>query len=161
MIRRPPRSTRTDTLCPYTTLFRSSGIALGIEAPYRIGDWVEIDETIRGRIVEIGWRTTRLITRDDTYKILPNSQIARQRLTNYSAPRRHYRSHVQIVLDHEIPVALAKSFLAKAAAEPSVILKAPAPDVRVRSYDADGIRYMVRFWVPSRAEERRVGKEGV
>src|SRR3546814_20219333 len=26
MIRRPPRSTRTDTLCPYTTLFRSAGI---------------------------------------------------------------------------------------------------------------------------------------
>src|SRR3546814_11808656 len=25
MIRRPPRSTRTDTLCPYATLFRSSG----------------------------------------------------------------------------------------------------------------------------------------
>src|SRR3546814_2615885 len=25
MIRRPPRSTRTDTLCPYTTLFRSQG----------------------------------------------------------------------------------------------------------------------------------------
>src|SRR3546814_5180859 len=33
MIRRPPRSTRTDTLCPYTTLFRSltlySGFGLG------------------------------------------------------------------------------------------------------------------------------------
>src|SRR3546814_4518060 len=27
MIRRPPRSTRTDTLCPYTTLFRSPGFA--------------------------------------------------------------------------------------------------------------------------------------
>src|SRR3546814_11416205 len=27
MIRRPPRSTRTDTLFPYTTLFRSEGIA--------------------------------------------------------------------------------------------------------------------------------------
>src|SRR3546814_8358465 len=27
MIRRPPRSTRTDTLFPYTTLFRSSGLA--------------------------------------------------------------------------------------------------------------------------------------
>src|SRR3546814_6955713 len=25
MIRRPPRSTRPDTLCPYTTLFRSAG----------------------------------------------------------------------------------------------------------------------------------------
>src|SRR3546814_4513329 len=29
MIRRPPRSTRTDTLFPYTTLFRSGGLAVG------------------------------------------------------------------------------------------------------------------------------------
>src|SRR3546814_4441347 len=28
MIRRPPRSTRTDTLFPYTTLFRSAGIRI-------------------------------------------------------------------------------------------------------------------------------------
>src|SRR3546814_4539783 len=28
MIRRPPRSTRTDTLLPYTTLFRSAGVAI-------------------------------------------------------------------------------------------------------------------------------------
>src|SRR3546814_15285384 len=28
MIRRPPRSTRTDTLFPYTTLFRSSPVSL-------------------------------------------------------------------------------------------------------------------------------------
>src|SRR3546814_15376762 len=31
MIRRPPRSTRTDTLCPYTTLFRSQLEALAEE----------------------------------------------------------------------------------------------------------------------------------
>src|SRR3546814_20358660 len=31
MIRRPPRSTRTDTLFPYTTLFRSNG-----QAPARL-----------------------------------------------------------------------------------------------------------------------------
>src|SRR3546814_12694319 len=29
MIRRPPRSTRTDTLLPYTTLFRSGSAELG------------------------------------------------------------------------------------------------------------------------------------
>src|SRR3546814_11970861 len=36
MIRRPPRSTRTDTLCPYTTLFRSG------------------DEGVRGERVIVG-----------------------------------------------------------------------------------------------------------
>src|SRR3546814_16623249 len=30
MIRRPPRSTRTDTLFPYTTLFRSTSLRLGL-----------------------------------------------------------------------------------------------------------------------------------
>src|SRR3546814_19992730 len=30
MIRRPPRSTRTDTLFPYTTLFRSDGVRLAV-----------------------------------------------------------------------------------------------------------------------------------
>src|SRR3546814_14846347 len=33
MIRRPPRSTRTDTLLPYTTLFRSCGGAFSGTAP--------------------------------------------------------------------------------------------------------------------------------
>src|SRR3546814_4819149 len=32
MIRRPPRSTRTYTLCPYTTLFRSLGIHRTVDA---------------------------------------------------------------------------------------------------------------------------------
>src|SRR3546814_3634656 len=38
MIRRPPRSTRTDTLFPYTTLFRSSALALvtGMDSPVTI-----------------------------------------------------------------------------------------------------------------------------
>src|SRR3546814_3406344 len=32
MIRRPPRSTRTDTLFPYTTLFRSKGVRMGLRS---------------------------------------------------------------------------------------------------------------------------------
>lgn len=130
-----------------------SGIALGLEGPYRIGDWVEVDTAIRGRVVEIGWRTTRLLTRDNTYAILPNSQIARKRLTNYSAPRRHYRAKVQILLGHDVPAARAKAVLQQAAAQPPIILTDPPPDVRVIAYEAEGIRYAVRFWVPSFAED--------
>src|SRR3546814_14053582 len=37
MIRRPPRSTRTDTLFPYTTLFRSMMNGTDIEALFAIG----------------------------------------------------------------------------------------------------------------------------
>ncbi|WP_366555266.1 mechanosensitive ion channel family protein [Aquibaculum sediminis] len=130
-----------------------SGIALGLDAPYRIGDWVDIDGASKGRIIEIGWRTTRLQTRDSTYMILPNSQIARQRLTNYSAPRRNYRAQLQILLPHELPIPDARNLLAGAAARSELALNDPKPDARAVAYERSGIRYTVRYWVPSFAEE--------
>src|SRR3546814_13107630 len=60
MIRRPPRSTRTDTLFPYTTLFRSIEIA-GNFVPVTPAQWrsrrdVAVDMTLgygeRDKIVE-------------------------------------------------------------------------------------------------------------
>src|SRR3546814_18390345 len=39
MIRRPPRSTRTDTLFPYTTLFRSLAVAMSAALHKRGGIW--------------------------------------------------------------------------------------------------------------------------
>lgn len=126
-----------------------SGVALGLEAPYRIGDWVDIDGIVNGRVVEIGWRTSRLLSRDSTYLIVPNSQIARQKLTNFSAPQRHYRAQVQIMLNHRIDVVSAKRILENAAGRSKLILSEPAPDVRVLSHGLDGIVYAVRYWVPS------------
>src|SRR3546814_17227143 len=43
MIRRPPRSKRTDTLFPYTTLFRSSHAALVAELPLALGGEGRLD----------------------------------------------------------------------------------------------------------------------
>lgn len=130
-----------------------SGIALGLEAPFRIGDWIEIDGAVRGRVIEIGWRTTRLQTRNDIYMILPNSEIARQRMTNYSAPRKHYRANLEIVLGHDIPVIKAKTLLEAAARSNDLTLQSRKADVRALSYDTDGVKYAVRYWVPSFVDE--------
>lgn len=129
------------------------GIALGLEAPFRIGDWIGIDGEVRGRVIEIGWRTTRIQTRSDIYMILPNSEIARQRVTNYSAPRKHYRSKLEIVLGHEVPVDVAKRLLQTAANSNAIMLQEKKPDVRAISYDTEGVRYVVRYWVPSFVDE--------
>ena len=130
-----------------------SGIALGLEAPYRIGDAVAIDSFVRGRVVEIGWRTTRILTPDSKYAIIPNSQIAKLRLTNYSAPQSHYRVQAQITIGHDVPIETTKNSLLSALKATASILVDPAPDVRVMSFSADGIVYAARFWIRSFAEE--------
>src|SRR3546814_11280654 len=48
MIRRPPRSTRTDTLFPYTTLFRSKAIDYA-DAAARLARQIQYDVGAHGR----------------------------------------------------------------------------------------------------------------
>ncbi|MCX7561197.1 mechanosensitive ion channel family protein [Sulfitobacter sp. F26204] len=125
-----------------------SGIALAVEAPFRIGDWIDIDTLAQGKAIEIGWRTTRLLTVDGTYLILPNSQISRQRITNFSAPKKDFRAQVNITLDHVLSIGKAREIMSAALKEGKLIQQDPAPDIRVRSYEEGGISYTVRYWVP-------------
>lgn len=125
-----------------------SGIALAIEAPFRIGDWVDIDTLAQGKATEIGWRTTRLLTVDGTYMILPNSQISRQRITNFSAPKKDFRAQINITLDHVLSIGKAREIMSEALREGKLIQQDPAPDIRVRSYEEGGISYSIRYWVP-------------
>ncbi|HET8726964.1 MAG TPA: mechanosensitive ion channel domain-containing protein, partial [Alphaproteobacteria bacterium] len=107
-----------------------SGIALSIESPFRIGDWIETEAGVAGRVIEITWRATRVETRDQVHVVLPNSRIAAGRVTNYSAPRRHYRVQQTVVLDAGTPVFRAKQALLDGILAARKIRKSPAPDVR-------------------------------
>src|SRR3546814_9951230 len=51
MIRRPPRSTRTDTLFPYTTLFRSLGAThVLMRQVVAIGFFIDLSEEVENRL---------------------------------------------------------------------------------------------------------------
>src|SRR3546814_4510175 len=67
MKRRPPRSTRTDTLFPYTTLFRSLGRvrigAVAADALYGDIDAVDIGERIARRIADLPGRKLRRVVK--------------------------------------------------------------------------------------------------
>src|SRR3546814_15255399 len=58
MIRRPPRSTRTDTLLPYTTLFRSDR-AFAVGAIVRADEQVSADDCLAGNISRSRFHTRR------------------------------------------------------------------------------------------------------
>ncbi|WP_050526288.1 hypothetical protein [Pseudorhodobacter aquimaris] len=51
------------------------------------------------------------------------------------------------MLDHVIPIELAKEVMLGAVKEAKLIQQDPAPDVRVLSYDEGGIVYGLRYWL--------------
>ncbi|HYH38067.1 MAG TPA: mechanosensitive ion channel family protein [Azospirillum sp.] len=124
-----------------------SGIALNVERPYRIGDWIELAPGVAGQVDEINWRATRLITTEGTAVIVPNGVAAGSRFVNFSRPGTGFRASVPITLDEEVPVARAKRVLLSALVCADGVLAEPRPDVVVESIGTSGVVYQARFWV--------------
>ncbi len=53
-----------------------SGLVLSFSRPYRPDDWVRIDGGTEGRVIEMNWRATHILTAQHDLAIMPNSVIA-------------------------------------------------------------------------------------
>src|SRR3546814_15128698 len=83
MVRRPPRSTRTDTLFPYTTLFRAKLIADG-----RLGDTAPAGDAAAERIASL--ENELATARQDVLYAHAETQNVRRRLEKELADARAY-----------------------------------------------------------------------
>ncbi|MBY6265265.1 mechanosensitive ion channel [Azospirillum sp. 412522] len=124
-----------------------AGIALNIEHPYRIGDWLELSPGVSGRVDEINWRATRLIAGDGSAIVVPNGIVAGSRFINYSRPSPAFRGSVPVLLDQEVPVERAKRILLSAMLCADGVLPTPRPDVVVEAVTPNGVSYLARYWL--------------
>jgi CRP-like cAMP-binding protein len=84
---------------------------------------------------------------------VPNGLIATGRLINYSDPEPTFRVNLRLPLDHRVPVERARQVLLAGAISATRSFPNLRPDVLVQEVGESGIVYVVRFWVPSYAEE--------
>ncbi|MDI3309024.1 MAG: mechanosensitive ion channel family protein [Acetobacteraceae bacterium] len=130
-----------------------SGIALGIDHPYRIGDWIETAQGTAGRVVEVSWRATRLVTRDGVAVTVPNGLIAANRLVNYGPAEGRYRVALRVPLDPALPPERARRILLAAALDAGRNIPGLAPDVVLQEVAEGAAIWMLRFHVPNYGKE--------
>ncbi|PKN59017.1 MAG: hypothetical protein CVU56_02685 [Deltaproteobacteria bacterium HGW-Deltaproteobacteria-14] len=92
-----------------------AGLLLAADQPIAVGDFIEIEGGQSGVVLSIGWRTTRILTREDMHVIVPNSKLAQTTMLNRSRPREackftvrcgvHYASDLDQVARVSIEVA--------------------------------------------------------
>ena len=91
-----------------------TGIALGIERPFSVGDWIQVPDGTVGRVVEMNWRSTRLITREEISVVIPNSELAISTFKNFSKPERAWRDEFEILLHQTVTIHQAERILLSA-----------------------------------------------
>ena len=126
-----------------------SGIAVGLERPYKPGDLVTVDGGMEGTVVQVNWRSTQIATGYNNIVIIPNSIIAKSRLENRSAPTTMRGDSVVLSLDPHVDPRRCLAALSAAVRSCTIPLTAPAPSVLCNGLQGDGARYEVWYSVAS------------
>ncbi len=128
-----------------------SGIAVGVERPYKAGDIIWVEGNIEGHVVQVTWRSTHIATFQNTVAIVPNSVMAKARLINRSLPEPARGDAIEIRLDAAAPPDQCIMTLLAAARAALLPLAVPAPSVACTALGGDGASYEVSYSVASSA----------
>jgi small-conductance mechanosensitive channel len=91
-----------------------SGLALQLDSPYLIGDWVEVHtgaQSWTGQIQEISWRATLLQGFSGELITIPNRTIAQSQVIMYATPHRFARRNQAFRIPFGASIAKAKEIL--------------------------------------------------
>jgi MscS family membrane protein len=62
--------------------------AILADAPFKVGDFIVIDDLVKGRVQEISFRSTRIRTLDNSILVIPNHTIANANVINWARTRK-------------------------------------------------------------------------
>ncbi|MEZ4449208.1 MAG: mechanosensitive ion channel [Nannocystaceae bacterium] len=125
------------------------GIAIVADAPFKLGDFVQFQDGLRGRVTHIGIRSTRILTRDDTEVIVPNALLIAAKILNETggpSTKQRVRTTVAVALGSDL-VRVRELLLGATVGHPD-IADTPAPEVLFDALGGGGIECRVLVWVP-------------
>ncbi len=125
-----------------------SGLAIQLEHPYQIGDWIGV-ANVEGTVQGITWKSTRILTRSQEMVFIPNSTISKSVLINFSRPTISHKGSIEIMASFDHPPHKVKQALLSIMLEHPKIVSNPPPLVRIAKYGDSSIVYKATFTTPN------------
>ncbi len=122
-----------------------SGIIILFDGSIEIDDVVEVDGIV-GRVLEIGLRVSKILTRDNVVMIIPNSRFTGERVINWTHNEEATRFHVAVGVAYGSDVRLVERILLEAANGHNQISTSPKPFVRFNDFGESSLDFQLYFW---------------
>ncbi len=138
-----------------------AGLSIQAQEPFRVGDWIQIDGNDRlvGRVTEINWRATKLITNEEVEVIVPNGAIAKASIRNYSRPTPSSRRSVRVQAPYDISPARVREAMLDALHDAPNVLAQPPPSVVTEEFADHGVGYWGRFFIQDFSRRETIDSE--
>jgi small-conductance mechanosensitive channel/CRP-like cAMP-binding protein len=137
-----------------------AGLAIQVQRPFDEEDWIQFDSEAKhiGRVIEINWRATKVVTLDEVEVIIPNATLAKAPITNFTKPTGASRRSLYVQVSPSVPPHLVESTILEVLPGSLGVLAEPPPSVVNNGLVDGNVEYWVRFY--TRLFHRRDGVDG-
>lgn len=123
-----------------------SGFIILFERSLTIGDPITLDK-YSGKVSHINTRYTVLRSADGTQTLLPNEMLITGVVMNQSGTNRNVRAVTKLVVSYDSDLSVVMPLLEQLPKDVPRVLEAPAPNVLLNAFAADGYELEVGFWL--------------
>jgi small-conductance mechanosensitive channel len=129
-----------------------AGILLIIDRPFEIGDRIEVwsapkDSASWGDVIDIGLRATKIKTTDNIIIVIPNNEIMKRDIVNYTLSSNSIRVRINIGVAYDTDIELAKTLILNVASGVKWVQDKPKPKVVVRNFGESSVDLQLRVWI--------------
>lgn len=124
-----------------------SGIFILADGPYKVKDWIMLEDGRRGEVTHIGIRSTRIMTNDEIEITVPNAVIGNAVLVNENgggSPRQRLRIPFPIAYGSD--VARVREVVVDCVRGAPHVLDTPQPTVRLRKLGEGRLEFELEIW---------------
>lgn len=131
-----------------------SGLALQAQRPFEVGDWIQFqeDERLAGQVLEVNWRSTKILTDEALTIDVPNGTLAKAPIRNFSQPTPEARRSVRLRAGLDVPPDRVRAVVMDALVGVPGVCAKPEPVVICDAFGESSMSYWVRFWTDDFAE---------
>jgi len=127
-----------------------SSFMIILDQPFRVGDRIGITELDTwGDVVDIGLRSTRILTLDHRMIIIPNSIIGKNLVVNYSYPNPQVRNHIEVGVAYGVDLSQAKQVIIEAVKGVEGVSASKPVEPLLTTFGDSALVLRVRYWVDS------------
>lgn len=123
------------------------GLSIYLDKPFRVGDRIQLDSGDIGDVLDIGIRSTKIKTFDETVVIIPNNAVASSRIINYNKPKSKIKVKIDLNLAYGTNVQKAKVALLDVLETTEGVETDPAPSVYFTEMGDFALKFLIVVWV--------------
>src|SRR5438874_7809662 len=122
------------------------GIAIQINRPYKVGDWLQVGERF-AEVMEINWRSTRLRTNDNIYLDIPNNEMVSHEIVNLHYPTEVHAMRIRVGVEYKNPPNVVKDALFRAASTADGVLAQPKVRIFLVDFADHAVIYEIKYYM--------------